>query len=519
MFNFHKKLMLLLLIFILFFQIVSCEVENTVDLGQFNPFELVVEGQLSDNDVTVEWIRTMGYPNGTRLLSFLIDDSDNLYLAGHFYSETDFDPGPGEFFVEPVGDCDAYLCKLDSEGAFVWVRNWGGVGLDEATKIAADDHGNMYVTGRFQSAVDFDPSQDNELTREAVGSDGYLMSLDTDGNFHWVRTWPGGCGLDLALDNNRNIYVTGSWGKIDRDHILEDPDILDLDPGESMDFHSPVGLTDILVIKYSPTGDFYWAVTYGETGEDTGTTITVDEASNVYLTGIVRYWEDVWIYNHIFIASYTSTGATRWDHVLDANIYNAVAGAIKCTDILTFDGNFYITGELDSPIDFDPGSGTDVIGPDHVGSTDIFVTTYAMNGDYQWTTVRQNLGMDRNGYLGINSAGELYVFSNGQCRPNYGVDFYGLGLENYPNSDLLLSGYDSSGNREWDITWGGPGIDFATGLIITESDDIYVSGVYQKYLEEEELIDEYADLEPDQFGWCWVLDIFLMKLIIDKGDN
>jgi len=90
--------------------------------------------------------------------STAIDASGNHFVLGTFASTNlDFDPGVGTTSRATTGSDDIYISKFDSSGDFVWMRQIGGTGSDVATSLAIDSSGNMYIGGRFQSTVDFDP--------------------------------------------------------------------------------------------------------------------------------------------------------------------------------------------------------------------------------------------------------------------------------------------------------------------------------------------------------------------------
>ena len=55
----------------------------------------------------------------------------------------DFDPGPGTAEFSSAGSHDVFVSKLDGAGNFVWARQLGGSGWDEARGIALDGSGNV----------------------------------------------------------------------------------------------------------------------------------------------------------------------------------------------------------------------------------------------------------------------------------------------------------------------------------------------------------------------------------------
>ena len=60
---------------------------------------------------------------------------------------------------------------------------------------------------------------------------------------------------------------------------------VDFDPGTGTFNLTAAGNRDIFLSKLDSNGDFVWARSMGDTGEDTGMGITVDNTGNVYTTG------------------------------------------------------------------------------------------------------------------------------------------------------------------------------------------------------------------------------------------
>ena len=120
--------------------------------------------------------------------SIAVDSSGNIYTTGYFQGTVDFDPGVGTTNLISTGDYDVFVSKLDSTGALLWAKSFGGTSADLSSSIAVDNSGNIYTTGYFQGTVDFDPGVGTTNLTSAGGDDVFVLKLSSSGDATFYDT-------------------------------------------------------------------------------------------------------------------------------------------------------------------------------------------------------------------------------------------------------------------------------------------------------------------------------------------
>jgi len=178
-----------------------------------------------------------GYDGGANLA---VNASGNTYITGYFSVNATF----GNTTLTSNGILDVFVAKLNSDGVWQWATSAGGTNYDIGSALAVDASGNTYITGYYLGTVTFGSTM---LTSQG-DKDVYIAKLNSDGVWQWAVSG-GGTGEDwgygIALDTNRNIYITGIfWG--------------------TATFGSTVlttqGASDVFVVKLNNDGAWQWAV-------------------------------------------------------------------------------------------------------------------------------------------------------------------------------------------------------------------------------------------------------------------
>ncbi|MBI3521137.1 MAG: T9SS type A sorting domain-containing protein [Bacteroidetes bacterium] len=146
-----------------------------------------------------------------------VDNSGNIYLAGTFDSNVDFDPSVSTYTLNPSGGSDIYIAKYNSSMALQWVGQIGNANSESLKQLKLDVFGNPILVGKFSGTVDFDINSTSSYTLSAVSTDEFLVRISSAGIFNWARYYQlsnlsiNAYGDYVTIDSNNDIYYTGAF--------------------------------------------------------------------------------------------------------------------------------------------------------------------------------------------------------------------------------------------------------------------------------------------------------------------
>lgn len=319
------------------------------------------------------WKKTLGGIYTEDAAKVTLDASGNIITTGSFQLNVDFDPGPGtDTLYAPT--VNTFFQKLDNAGNYIWSKNIKGISPNWPADLTTDPTGYIYTTGIFQGTItDFDPGPDSTQLACNGYIDTYILKLDDNGNFVWVKQI-GGLSDDeptsIKLDNAGNIYTAGYF-----------EGTMDLDPGTSTFNFVSAGDDDAYLQKLSNTGDFIWAKQISGAYSQTIMSIEIDNSGSIYAGGHVGAATDFdggpGTYTlpfggqyDVFLSKYNSSGNLVWAK----SIAGSAEEYLKVLEIDNY-GGIYIAGEIWGTTDFDPGPGTYNL--TSLGFRDIYTAKYS----------------------------------------------------------------------------------------------------------------------------------------------
>ena len=313
------------------------------------------------------WVKQIGNQFDITPYSIAIDNSQNILVTGGFTGTVDFDPSPAG--VINLSGGGLFILKLDLDGNFVWVKRLNLLSSTyETIQVATDAGGNVFATGGFGSTVDFNPGIGEFTITPSSGNTIYVLKLDANGDFAWVKTLDCSCPslpntstLDITLDASGNILTTGHFGNT-----------LDFDPSSGVTTLSPASgfFDDIFIWKLNANGDFVWVRQAGGEGFDRGENISTDNAGNVYISGTDQLVQGGPI--RPFIQKLNADGTSLW--------VNTFSNYLTFTSsVADANGHVYFTGASNAQGDLDPSpEGSFFL------QASSFVSRFSSSGSFEW---------------------------------------------------------------------------------------------------------------------------------------
>jgi hypothetical protein len=372
-------------------------------------------------DNALVWARRMGgtyaNPDGGDIdtgLEITLDGNGNVYIAGSFQGTADF----GSVSLTSAGGGDAFVVKLNANGAVVWANRWGTNGGDTGTGVGVDGAGNVYA------AVVRANAGHTVLQYSPTGATSWVKSIET-------RPF-GGPPAGFVTDAAGNVFVCGSFRGT-----------VDFDPGPKKKWvSSGAGAFDsAFVLKLTTAGAFSWVSPFvAQSGGASAQSLALDGGGNVIVGGFYNGSVD---FNpgsgttllptggRAFIVKLTGGGGLAWAKAIEGTDFVYVLGL--ATDAA---GNVYATGSFRGSADFDPGPGTAIR-----SNSGVYVLKLDAAGNFALAeTFGGNAGGGTGYAVAVDSAGTLYLAGGYQGTVDFDPDpFATYDLTNPgPYSNLFL---------------------------------------------------------------------------------
>lgn len=336
------------------------------------------------------------------------------------------------------GGNDMYLAKFSAAGVPLWAKQFGNASNDDVfTRVAVDAAGNVVMAGALHSAVDFGGG----VLASAGEDDVFVVKLDGAGVFQWAKHFGDSSAQGtstMAVDMNGDIVLAG---------IL----------AGSISFGganlTAVSNVDIFLAKLKGhDGSHIWSKHFGITDGNRAYGVAVDASNNIALVGTFAsainfgLSPDTVIMStgarDIYLAKFSATGAHSFSQAYGDDSYQApVAIAIDGM------GNMIMTGTFDGSLTFPSQPTLAATG----SSKDIWLAKLSPVGTPVWSKRFGGDGDDDVGDVVVDGSGNIVLTG----KLTAAIDFGGAALESVDASwDIYLAKLNSIGGHLWSHQYG-----------------------------------------------------------------
>ncbi|MEM6260907.1 MAG: T9SS type A sorting domain-containing protein [Bacteroidota bacterium] len=361
---------------------------DTFISGKFQPiFTDIWIGKYSPEGNQL-WVKSLRAQFFGTAFNISPDAVGGFYLTGRFQGTLDV----GTTTLTSQGQDEGFLARFRPDGTLRWAIALGGKEQDAGLGLASDLEGNAYVTGYFTDSASFN----GPILEARGGTDIFIAKFDSSGFNRWVvqaggnfqagGTFPPPTdqGIDLAIDNEGNGYLTGTFADTARFDTL----ILT---------NAPFA-TSAFVAKFDTLGTFMWATSLSSTAEARGNSIDISPAGNLFVAGEFSGQLQAGAFSilsqgiptDLFVASLDTNGQAIW--LQGAN--GKLADRAQSLQV-SLQGGCWVTGGFQDTLAFD----NDTL-ISH-GGTDIFLAQFTDSGVIAFVENFGRLGNDQGNALGL----------------------------------------------------------------------------------------------------------------------
>lgn len=460
-------------------------------LGNYNTNEDLI----IDPPLKLWWSTYVGGGSNEGGRALTVDKAGNVYITG-FVISVNYPMLNAYQGTITVGTVDAFITKFNNNGAMLWSTYYGGNADDRGEGIAADNLGNVYVTGGTRSSnfpLKNLPGAYNQASNTGATAyyDIMILKFDASGVCQWATTYGGengDKGMAITTDNSNNVYITGYAGC---------NNFPTFDPGGGAFHDNTYGggdCTDFYlggdacVIKFDAAGVRQWATLLGGNGVDVGLDIKVSPYNgNIFVTGFAKstnftrlnptpgtsYFQNImggsgFLYGDAYVTEFNGTNYSMlWSTYYGGDGSDAGEGI----DV-DANGNVFIVGSSAStnlPVQNLAGAynQANLAGPlamPFYSYGDWFIVKFDNTRARQWATyyggTRSEVALD----VTVDPCGNLFVTGR-TCSADFptltgGVAYYYDGSHNGGTGiygDIAIVSFDNNGVHTWGTFYGGSG--------------------------------------------------------------
>lgn len=342
--------------------------------GQYFSSNGLYDGFIIKNDSSgvLQFVKKIGGMDNDKALSIDVASNGDFAVTGFFNQSMTIE----NTTINASGDQDIFVARYSANGGLIWLKSFGGTGIEQGNAIHFDNNGNIIVTGEFSGTCNFGGTS---LTAVDNSIDVFVLKLNDQGQTLWVKKGSGSAtdrGIDVEVDDNGGIYVCGEFS-----------DTVEFDL-----VHNNQMYNAMFLIKYSPSGQEQWFRHMGSGSQLNAGSIALKN-NNIFFTGnfdgtlyfiinkdpsnsLTGIYE-----NSIFLTKYDLNGNLIWKKA------NSSESDLRCGKVVVDNSNrIFVAGDfLCQFSEYADEYGSGIFRSQ--GSWDNFITQFDQLGN--WVEARQ----------------------------------------------------------------------------------------------------------------------------------
>jgi PKD repeat protein len=427
-----------------------------------------------DASMNLVWAKTFPSANSILPKKILVDQQNNIVLAGEFSSTIDIDPSNAlhNLSCYPNGNAnsDAFLAKFDNNGQLLWSKNLGTTLIDKLGEIDIDLNNNIYIAVNYDGTSAFIDS--SVIVNVSYENFMCVTKFNEAGQFVWNKTISPTSGssvelYDMRVNNVGEIFFTG---KLKGNAYFQ---------GTTLQLNAGTLTGCDYLAKLSSSGNCIWAYA-SYTFVSVGYALDLDTQSNIYLSGtfldskdfdykngVVNLYSWSSTISNYYVASYDSTGSYRWAYRL------ATLGVPEVK--VSNNDKIWLNGDFNSNFDIDPGTATNYFTTTNATE---FVTAYSSSGNYQFGYSFKGSGATKEKVtaLDVDNNGTLIVAGMFTGTIDLDPTNASLAYTSSLDSNAYIASYTSLGGLLWANQIKG--MVYFKGIKFDNLGNIYATGYY-----------------------------------------
>lgn len=443
---------------------------ESVILENANGYDVLIGTYSSTGDLI--WAGSIGSNGSDQIYEIDLDSDGNIYAAGSFSFTVDFDFSENIAEATSSGSSDAFIVSYTSDGDLRWYNTIGASSVDEAIGVCVDENDLIYLTGRFNGEVDFNPGVEIDLLT-GLSTDVFFASYTSEGEYNFAKNF-GGTGFDVGnviFAQNSILTIGGLFALV-----------ADFDPSTNIVERIGDNQTSFFAEYSALNGDFVNVAAMEDRngGDDWAWDIEVDSEGFAYVCGSFEGNPLFGATNSGFnsngdadayLAKFSPSGDLVWAKQFGDTEADAARGLA-----ISDDGFVYVVGEFEGIMEVNTGNGNETLAS--AGNRDAFIIKYDLNGNYIWSVAIGGGADDAAFAIALDPSGNPFIC--GQFRGLANFDPLGAGFELTPNNnDIFIAGYSANdASLIWAKQINGPSNEFGRTISFDSNGNVVAGGIF-----------------------------------------